>query len=47
MYDYNFMQLKVGFNRGRVTPHPLVGVGLDTIMKNYTIYLKKKNCIIN
>ena len=33
---------KVGVNRGQVTPPPLVGVGLDVIMKKLYHLLEKK-----
>jgi len=42
IYDYNFMQKKVGVKRGQVTPLPLVGVGLDVIMKKLYYVLEKK-----
>ena len=46
MYDYNFMKKKVGVTRGRVTPSgaspPLVGIGLDAIVKKLYRLLEKQ-----
>ena len=42
IYDYNFVRKKVGVNWGQVTPPPLVGVGLDVIMKKLYHLLEKK-----
>ena len=46
IYDCNIMQKKVGVTRGRVTPSgpspPLVGIGLDAIVKKLYHLLEKQ-----
>ena len=46
IYDCNIMQKKVGVTRGRVTssglPPPLVGIGLDAIVKKLYHLFKEK-----